>query len=376
MKYIAYYDCDNLQKRQYVLSATDKIDYICSVLKKNGIRVEIISASMTNDPNHCAHRQYKQIEEGKFVKLCFSFPWGNKIQKILSLVISKVFLFKELMKVRRNEKVIVYHSLSYMKLVRVAHWIKKFYLVLEVEEIYSDVTRDERGKKKEIDFLHTADSYLFPTIILNKVVNISNRPYAIVHGTYRTVEKINSKKNDKIHVVYAGTFDPRKGGALAAIEAAKYLPEQYHIHILGFGNAKEIENICRNIERVKKNTAASISYDGCLSGKEYTSFIQTCDIGLSTQNPNAQYNDTSFPSKILSYMANGLRVVSVRIPVVETSGVGDVIYYYNEQTPECIAEAIKKVDLKDNNDSHILLKKLDEQFGESLMKLLKSKGDY
>lgn len=47
-------------------------------------------------------------------------------------------------------------------------------------------------------------------------------------------------------------------------------------------------------------------------------------------------------------MANGLRVVSVRIPVVEESGIGKCVYYYDEQTPENIAKAIKSIDFQRN----------------------------
>ena len=101
----------------------------------------------------------------------------------------------------------------------------------------------------------------------------------------------------------------------------------------------------------QKSQKAKITYDGLLSGEEYIKFIQSCDIGLSTQNPNGKYNDTSFPSKILSYMANGLRVVSVRIPVVEESGIGKCVCYYDEQTPENIAKAIKSIDFSEEYDS-------------------------
>ena len=119
--------------------------------------------------------------------------------------------------------------------------------------------------------------------------------------------------------------------------------------------------------------AAKVTYDGLLSGEEYIRFIQACDIGLSTQNPDAAFNDTSFPSKVLSYMANGLRVVSVRIKAVETSAVGDMITYYDEQTPEGIARAIMSVDMAQPYDSRKRIAELDKQFQKELKQLIEAK---
>ena len=65
-----------------------------------------------------------------------------------------------------------------------------------------------------------------------------------------------------------------------------------------------------------------------------------------------------------------MRVVSVRIPVVEESGVGQVLYYYDKQTPEEIAKAIVSVDLSKEYDSRDLIRKLDIKFRSDLQHVL------
>ena len=110
----------------------------------------------------------------------------------------------------------------------------------------------------------------------------------------------------------------------------------------------------------------TLTYDGLLKGEDYIRFIQKCQIGLSTQNPNAAFNATSFPSKILSYMANGLRVVSIRIKAIEESSVGLGISYYEHQTPEEIAKAIMKVDMNNNYESRERIKELNESICNQL----------
>lgn len=56
--------------------------------------------------------------------------------------------------VSKNENVVVYHSLAYMNIVNIIHKIKKFNLILEVEEIYSDVIGDSKKKKRKLNILN------------------------------------------------------------------------------------------------------------------------------------------------------------------------------------------------------------------------------
>ena len=109
-----------------------------------------------------------------------------------------------------------------------------------------------------------------------------------------------------------------------------------------------------------------------LSGEDYIRFLQSCDIGLSTQNPDAAFNATSFPSKILSYMANSLQVVSIRIPAIEGSAIGEYMYYYDRQTPEEIAKAIMSVDMSNGMDPRQVIAGLDGTFRRHLKKLLEN----
>ena len=379
MKYICYYDIDDRENRKYFLSAKAKIDYICKIIKNIlPEKAEILSASSTKGSKYCPART-TQVDDNTTLKLFSSFGKKNIITKTLDYILIPVSLFFYMIKnTRKDEIVIVYHSLSLIYAVKFAKFFRKFRLILEFEEIYSDVaaTKNKKNRKRELGFCKYADAFIFATKSLNDEVNKNNKPFVICNGTYKVEpERANlidfGENNAKktVHCVYAGIFDSRKG-VVAAIKSALYLSENFHIHIIGFGTERDTENTKKLISEINSQTKATVTYDGIKSGEEYIRFLQSCDIGLSTQNPDAKFNATSFPSKILSYLSNGLRVVSVRIPAVEQSEVGSELYFYDKQDPQEIAKAILNVDITKKYDGRKLIKALDEQFVGDLKKLL------
>lgn len=371
--YVGYYNSlNNNQKRNTVLAATNKMNYIIEALDKK-FQVVVLSVSGSKE-----NKSYPLTKENLYNKskliLLPTRKYGNVFQRIIQRVLIKYSLIKYILtNTNQNTKVIVYHSLGYLNTIKFLKKIKKFDLILEVEEIYADVINNKKIRKKEIDFFKNADKFIFSTKLLDEEVNKENKPYIIIHGTYKVEEQKSSKfrdKDGKIHIVYAGTFDPRKGGGAAAAAAAEFLNENYHMHILGFGSQKDIDNMKKIILEISKKTKCTITYDGLKSGDEYINFIQSCDIGLSTQNPDADFNGTSFPSKILSYMSNGLRVVSINIPAIKGSDIGEYMYYYERQTPKEIAKAIKKIDINDDYNARKVIFNLDKKFTKDLFEIL------
>lgn len=371
MKYLGYYDVkESTENRNYTLSAANKMDYIINTINKLGYDVEIISASGTRE-----NKSYKGktviLNENKKLKLFFTLGRSNKIKNILNYLIMQIEIFFYLLiHIQRGETVLVYHSLGYAKMILLLKYIKKFRLILEVEEIYADVIGNNYQRKIELKLFKQADAYLFPTELLDEKINLMKKTSVIIYGTYQVEEKDenvtnNNELQEKRHLLYAGTFDPRKGCVQAAA-VVEYLPSDYHVHILGFGTEEDTKNIQETISEISKKSSATVTYDGLLSGKEYIQFVQKCQVGLSTQSPGAAFNDTSFPSKVLSYLANGLRVVSIRIKALERSAISHLLYYYDEDTPEAIAEVVKKIDFTEAYDSRTVIRQLDKKFTKEL----------
>jgi hypothetical protein len=189
-------------------------------------------------------------------------------------------------------------------------------------------------------------------------------------GTYHSEGVLSQPLRDKIHLVYAGTFNPRKGGVFNAIECASHLNSDYHLHLLGGGNEQITSLVTMKSIIASEKSGCAITQHGYLTGRAYKEMLQSFHIGIATQNVNDPFSKTSFPSKILVYLSNGLRVVSGKVlPVVE-SPLRDNITFYEQDTPEEIARAIKSIDLRGEYDSRILIDKLHRCLVEDLKKLI------
>jgi hypothetical protein len=242
-------------------------------------------------------------------------------------------------------------------------------LILEVEEIYSDVSSiNHYFEVLENKLIANADSYLFSTELLIDRISTINKPYIVIYGVYSNIPKLSTPPNDgKIHLLYAGIIDTHKSGAFNAIECSRFLSDKYILHIIGFGNT---ELLIQRIANVNKVSQCKIIFDGSYSGLEFVKYCQSCHIGLNTQSMDGKYLETSFPSKILSYLSLGLRVVSCHVECVTKSQIDRLMTYYYNDTPESIAGAIKTVNLKITDFSKKSIQDLDQIFLSEIKKII------
>ena len=371
MKYICYFDTV-LNRRKIKMASANKVRYICEALNSIGVDVEIVSCSMTapeaypasveklND--HTDVRYFKTAKEP-----------STKPMKLFRMCQRNIRLFFYLLRnTNRFETVAVYHSLTNMRCVMLAKKLKGFRLLLEAEEIYNDVfERSQSSRRTEMKFLtRCADMYMFPTDVLAKKINKDNKPQAIVYGAYESDPSVKKPpRGDKIRVAYTGSFDPIKGGLKAALEASRYLDDRYSLDILGTDKPERVEELRRFIAEHSGKDACEIRYDGVRRGREYTDWLRGCDIGLSTQDPDASFNNTSFPSKVISYLSCDLRVVTYPIQVLTESELDGSLFYYRENTPRAIAEAVMSVDVDAPFNGAGLIAELDASFKSQLRRL-------
>lgn len=372
IKYIGFYDTAVSETdRVCNLAATNKMNYIADTLVEAGYEVQFISPSWMGDHTKVSFEMQKKVNIGKhkYVTYCPSWKTRSKFMRNIKILGALIWLFIYLLlTTKKNEKVIAYHVQWISLPVRMAKSIRKFDLVLEVEEIYSDVmVFNDRFVKWEKALLNQANAFLYSTDLLKDKLAFK-KPSVVIYGEYKTHPKLSNPPDDgKIHLLYAGIIDEHKKGAFNALEATRHLSNKYELHILGHGKVDEFKNI---IFELNKTNKCKIYFDGIKSGDEYVDYCQKCHVGLSTQTMSGPYEDSSFPSKIMSYLALGLRVVSSETKCVTESKISNLITFYKEDEPKSIAESIMTIHIDMNYDSSKEIDELHKEFSRALQTLL------
>lgn len=370
--YVGYYmDYEYLHQVKAAVSAVSKMNYIATLLKVID-SVSIVSRSYSIVNKQMKARELKIDDSLNLINFKSYRSLGRITRNLNRLYVNKQLESFCLNNIKSTDVVVIYHSTDDLKLIELLKQKIGCKIVLEVEEIYADVTNDKDLKLRELKAFENCDGFIISVEELYQALKIK-KPYIVINGTYKPESLREVSFDDTmIHCVYAGTFDQTKGGALAAVKAAEFLPKQYHMHILGFGTEKQVINLKNEINKVQSKTNCILTYDGLKSGEEYIEFLQKCHIGLCTQIPDAKYVETSFPSKILVYLANGLRVLSVYIPTIANSKVGNLLYYYNEQNPQVIAQAIRNIDISKPYNSRNELITIDNLAKNEIKELIRN----
>lgn len=376
IQYIGLYDTDafKAEKRAYTLSAVNKMNYIIQALQKAGYRVRVVSPAWTSLSSGNFAERSTPISENASLVCCSTFGAKSKLARLRRVLHSMFWLFRYLMKnTKKGESVLVYHTVYFSVPVRLAKFFRRFRLILETEEVYDNATKLSFPMNvMEKKLLAAADSYLFSTELLAKSFE-TDKPYACCNGVYAPAKRLAEPLQDgKIHLLYTGIIDFEKRGAFNAVEATQYLDENYVLHILGFG---ETEKLCERIDALNKTNACKIIFDGLRQGDEFTRYCEQCHIGLSTQSMSGAYLQTSFPSKILSYLSMGLSVVSCYVECVSACKIGDLVSYYYKDDPQEIAKAIRKVSVE-NGNAVILnrMAQLDDAFCADMKRLIENEN--
>lgn len=369
--YVAFYNPkDEFGCRVSNLAGEDKIDYICDSLVSIGENVTILSNTKSITGHFQKKKVYSPSESKKiimFATLSNKNFFIHSIDVIFGLF--QLFLFL-ITKLKKDDVVIVYHSLGYLNFFKFLKHCKKIHYVLEVEELYKYISASSsRFKEKESTIFKHPDAFIFSNSILDEVVNVNNKPSIVVHGVYKQIKKVCIKDDiNRSVVVYAGSLEKQKG-VDSIIKAAQYLNDKFELRIIGWGSHSDLDRITGLIEEIKEKTSCLIRYDGVLKGEDYLKYLQSCDIGICIQNPQDVFNYYEFPSKILSYASNDLIVIANKLAQISSSKIVKYINIIDKFDPKSIAESIIDIS-KQERCSNDWLNVLDKEFVNDLKCML------
>ena len=370
--YVCFYaEKNNADKIVSYPSVWSKIDYVASIIKECGYDVELVSEAASVKGLFRGYK--KQIDEHECIKYFTSRHYNNKLlNKFTTFSQWCKILIYLLFHVKREDKLLVYHSIYNLKWLSVYHDLfgKKF--SIEIEDVFSALNEKVKHfEKQEWNLFSKASTCICVNDLISQKLD-PKQPKIISYGSYSLPEYIKTPRGKTIRLVYAGVIEQERNAAFLAVQAMQYLPQNYELNILGFGNEQDITALQRTIKEVNRN----IKFLGRMEGQTYYSFLQECDIGLSTHmydESNMSSADNTFPSKVLVYLSNGLRVVAQRLACLEQSYVSEAICYYSEPNPQKVAEAITNVDL--SIDSRERICELGIAFKSDIQKWLDGEGE-
>ena len=368
LHYICYYYADE-EKDEYLghVAANVKVRYVANSAKEAGFDVTVFALNKTKLRRAKANSTER---DGVIVRHVASRGGGSFFVKIFNRLywLWQVVTYF-LTKVRKDDVVILYHSMNTTPLFAFLKKFKKCKVILEVEEIYACSAKGVLPYyRKEIKKIKKFEDFIFVNGYIPKDLGIDKKNYITLYGSYVVAKGEKRPKDGIVRVLYAGAIETLNKGAFKAVEVAKFLPEHYIVHIIGSGEKQTVDDLTGKIDRMNAALKRkAVIYDGFLSGKALDDYMAACDIGLGTYRIKDKYSNYIFPSKLVSYMCRGLKVVTGRAECYESTPFADTWYFYDEFTGEAIAEAIVRAggDGKEA-DSEAMIRNLHNGFVEKL----------
>lgn len=373
--YLGFYSIEEESNYRFGnIAALRKMDYTISVLTEANYEVNLISLSWATKPNS------------------IYLPYKSKIKNLFNLYMPPAFFFRGIWSYRLNviiaqlwfilictyripkkSVVIVYHS---PKLFAALKWIKKFKqirIALEIGEIYGDVWEISSKEADDEKNLIALCDYFIP-VSLELFKKFHKKSCFLMHGTYKIQYplRINTDNLDIINILYAGSIDQTKAGAVTAVEIMRYLPSNYRMHIAGYGEPKQVNELKEKIKELNNefNTEV-VFFHGNLNSEKLNTLMRRCSVAVNPQNQGL-YMKTAFPSKVLVYLTFQMNVVSTSIESVLNSEVANLITFVDGNKAIDFATAIQSLEWRHIKKIPDVLNRLNDNCRMEFTKLLEN----
>lgn len=371
--YIGFYDGDSCSKRRrnkQNMAGTVYMKGLIHLLREMDYHVILVSLQYAQQPGVYS-REHIVVDDGteQYFLPYFSIKLaGRTVGRRTIIYALEHFINRQ---IKKDDIVISYHSLVYGEIIKKAHRKIGFTWIPEVNEIYCLSRQDYSDPlflSKEIEMFDEGNGYIFANDILAKEYS-RNNPSIVLYGNYDIIVPQKQLSTDIINITYTGIINEDRG-VFKIIQAMEKLPENYQLHILGFGDEKNISRLLEEIGLSNKKAGIQrIFYYGTKAGKEYSDFLADKHIGVSLISQNEDICNNAFPGKILSYLGHSLYVLSSSCNSICNSRLGNWLYYCDNSV-ESIAESILRIPIYQECRSSEILKELQKQFKLDFSKMI------
>lgn len=349
--------------------------YLISAFEKlSDTKVKVLSTSISRKKVYWSK---KIIQNGNHEEVYFKSihsAWGSLSVKLSLLILYFQLFFFLLFRAKKNDVIVIYHEHGLSYFYKIFNLFLPSKLIFVVGEIYSAVWNlGEKAIKKEKSYLMDADGFIFSNDIMPRIFGAEQKSI-VCYGSY---EYSQTKKiiDNKIHILYAGKISTGIiNDAFMALEVIKYLPDNYVMHLAGYGENIDIEELKSRIDLNNLEAGCTrVVYEGNLSGNDYENLLAKCKIGLCTRTLSNELSNYCFPSKTMVYLTHNILPVCPRIDnLLQCEFSEKMIFVEGELSPLNIARAIENSgDILPYYNNEKFIKTVKDKFEVNLIDLVK-----
>lgn len=351
-----------LDEGTYIQTAANRVQgfYINELYEQMRIPIDVISALITIPfPKSPRKRLFSSVTSVSNHISIYNVPYINV--PYISVLSQKVQLERKIIEwIHENQNKSVWVIVYSMRLplLQCAELIKRRMNNVKVVNIIPDLPQYMHENcsvirrialryylKKIKDVQKCVDLFSLYTESMKEYIPCQGKSTVVIEGLFSNpypdmVPKKKEKRDKKI-VVYAGILNEQYGVA-TLVESFRYLSnEAIELHLYGQGDyLSRLNNVIQEYSNVK--------YMGLVSPEVAYEKICDADLLVNPRPSEPEYTKYSFPSKTFEYMASGTPVLMTKLP-----GIPDDYYKFvhiiKKETPEGIADSIKKVFDQDPN---------------------------
>ena len=362
-------------------AATEKIRGICQSLKKNSTHVDIISSRIGIFEDVRFYSPVKVVKK-EFATVYYVPRFKYRILNRLALPFFVFFTYLScyLKSFDRKFNTVLFYNRQpfYFLAILFAKFTGKE-IVFDVEDKYY---RAEPGgllyhfirsiNEMYCNLIESGNK----TIVANLAIGESlNHQWLVCYGIADVVRQPKKLLPDtKINILFCGTLTHEMGCAelLEAIVELDKIPSianRICLRITGFGDYSD------NFSNLSKKNSW-VEFLGNVSREKYEEVIADSHVGVVLRKPTSALGQTTFPSKVVEFVKNGMVVVSHEMIDIKIL-LDDYAFWINEKSS--LVSIIRKITLMNNSElfnmsiksqSRLLTKLDSEKVGFELKEFL------
>ena len=307
--------------RSYGPAATEKVRGICKALKSVDVEVDLISSRLGDFQDSSFFRPILVVNKD-FGKVYYSPVINSRLlNRLLNpFFLSLTFLYYFAKNRRLGfKKILFYNRQPYYYLTILIARILGKNILFDIEDQYSI---NEPGGISYHFFRRVNEIYSDLMQTDNKVIVANTKIAAALSNDclpcYGIADIVRSPimYESTINLLFCGSLTVETGckeleQAILKLDKVDGFSNKIQLNISGFGSYSH------NFDLLSKKISW-LNFLGNISREEYEDLLLQSHVGLVLKKPDTELGDTTFPSKTVEFVKNGLCIISYELDDVKT----------------------------------------------------------